>query len=315
MARSRVDLQALPRFGESWSFVYVEKSNIEREQNGLLLSDERATVALPCAALSCLMLGPGTTVTAAAMELLASNGTSVVWTGEAGVRCYAAGLGETRRAANFLKQVDAWADPMKHIEVVRNMYCVRFTDALPPGLTLEQIRGREGIRVREAYASYSKMFGVPWEGRQYKIQHWGSTDPINRAISVANACLHGLCHAAIVSTGFSPALGFIHTGKALSFVYDVADFYKIDVTVPAAFEAVGRGTENLERRVRLACRDRFRQTRLLERVLPDVQHVLGLKQDVARLYDLGADAPAESRLWDPTGDLAGGKNFGPEEAS
>lgn len=178
MGRARVDLQSLPRFGESWSFVYVEKANIERAENGLLIHEERATVALPCAALSCLMLGPGTTVTAAAMELLASNGTSVVWTGEAGVRCYAAGLGETRRAGNFLKQVDAWADPLRHIEVVRNMYCVRFVDGLPPGLTLEQIRGREGIRVREAYANYSKMFGVTWNGRQYRAQHWSSTDPM-----------------------------------------------------------------------------------------------------------------------------------------
>lgn len=313
MGRPRVDLQSLPRFGESWSFVYVEKSNLERVDNGLLISDARATVSLPCSALSCLMLGPGTTVTAAAMELLASNGTSVVWTGEAGVRCYAAGLGETRRASNFLRQVEAWAEPLRHIEVVRRMYRVRFPEELPEGLTLEQIRGREGVRVRDAYANYSKMFGVTWTGRLYKPQHWASADPINRAISVANACLHGLCHAAIVSTGFSAALGFIHTGKALSFVYDIADLYKIDVTVPAAFEAVGRGAEHLERHVRIACRDRFRQTRLMEKILPDIQRVLGLKQDVARLYDLSEDAPAESRLWDPSGSVAGGQNHAPEE--
>ena len=195
------------------------------------------------------------------------------------------------------------------------MYSIRFPEELPLGLTLEQIRGREGVRVRDAYANYSKMFGVTWTGRLYKQQHWASADSINRAISVANSCLHGLCHAAIVSTGFSAALGFIHTGKALSFVYDVADLYKIDVTVPAAFEAVSQSGENIERRVRVACRDWFRKTRLLERTLPDIQRLLELKQDVARLYDLSEDAPTESRLWDPTGVITGGQNFSPEEPS
>lgn len=315
MARRQANLQALPRFGESWSFLYVEKVSIEREQNALVLTDTRGRVAVPCAALSCLLLGPGTNLTSAAVELLASNGTSMVWTGEAGVRCYAAGLGETRRSGNLLRQLEAWATPDSRLEVCKRMYRIRFAEeTLPSGLTLEQLRGREGVRVRETYAAFSRQFGVPWNGRLYKPQHWASTDPINRAISVANSCLHGLVHAALVSTGFSPAVGFIHTGKALSFAYDIADLYKMDVTVPVAFELVAKGpVEGLERCARLTCRDRFRETRLLERILPDVQRVLGLRPDVARLYDHSEDAPAGSRLWDPAGEIAGGQNFGVPE--
>lgn len=311
----KLNLQALPRFGESWSFLYVEKCVIERDQNAITITDSRGRVAVPTAALSALLLGPGTNLTSSAVELLAANGTSIVWTGEAGVRCYAAGLGETRRSGNLLKQLEAWANPRERLEVCKRMYRVRFSnEELSSDLTLEQLRGREGVRVRMAYDAYSKMFGVKWSGRFYKPQHWSSTDPINRAISVANSCLHGLVHAALVSTGFSPAVGFVHTGKALSFVYDIADLYKLDVTVPAAFQIIGSTLKDEpDRRMRLACRDRFRETRLLERILPDVQRVLGLKADVARLYDHSADAPAESRLWDPvTGEVSGGTNHGPE---
>lgn len=315
MGLRKYDLQALPRFGESWSFLYVEKCVVERDQNSIIFVDARGKIALPTAALSCLLLGPGTNLTSSAVELLAANGTSMVWTGEAGVRCYAAGLGETRRAGNMLKQVEAWANPRERLEVCKRMYRVRFDGELPADLTLEQLRGKEGVRVRMAYESFAKMFGVEWAGRFYKPQHWASADPINRAISVANSCLHGLVHAALVSTGFSPAIGFVHTGKALSFVYDIADLYKLDVTVPVAFQIIGSGRKDEpDRRTRLACRDRFRETRLLERILPDVQRVLGMKPEVARLYDLSADAPAESRLWDPvTGEVPGGTNHGPED--
>ncbi len=312
MAR-KTQLQMLPRFGESWSFLYVDKTIVEREENALLLCNERANVAVPCAALSCLMLGPGTRVTSAAMELLASNGTSVVWTGEAGIRCYAAGLGDSRRSGNMLKQIELWANPVQHLEVVKRMYRIRFSEPVPDDLTLEQLRGREGVRVRDAYAGFSKLFGVKWAGRLYRPDSWGAADPINRAISAANSCLYGLCHAAIVSTGFSPAVGFIHTGKALSFVYDIADLYKCDVSVPVAFDVVANGAENAERRVRLACRDRFRATRLLERILPDIQRVFGMRPEVARLYDHSADAPGDSRLWTPEGAVPGGQNHAPEE--
>ena len=79
--------------------------------------------------------------------------------------------------------------------------------------------------------------------------------------------------------GYSPALGFIHTGKMLSFVYDIADLYKVDEIVPLAFQTVAESDQNVERRARLASRDMFRKTKLLERVIPDIREVLHGRHD------------------------------------
>jgi CRISPR-associated protein Cas1 len=197
-----------------------------------------------------------------------------MWTGEDATRLYAQGSGETRKAYRLLKQAELATDEQKRLAVVRRMYEIRFTEPLDPGLTLVQIRGMEGARVRKAYAEAAEEFNVEWKGRRYDRQNWGNADPINRALSTANALLNGLCHAAIVSGGYSPALGFIHTGKQLSFVYDIADLYKAQITIPVAFWAVSVGTHELYKRVRLGCREAFKSQRLLDRVLPDIDRLL-----------------------------------------
>jgi len=246
-----------------------------------------------------LMLGPGTSITHEAIKVLAENGSLVVWCGEYGVRFYAQGMGETRKAYHLLKQAELASDPAKRIQVVLRMYRYRFGETLHPELSLEQIRGLEGVRVREAYARASREYGVPWNGRRYDRANWGAADPINRALSTANACLNGLCHAAIVSAGYSPALGFIHTGKQLSFVYDIADLYKVEVTVPLAFRVVAESKEHLESRVRHACRDAFREHRLLERILPDIDQVLGITAaDLASGQEADQDPARPEPWWD-----------------
>lgn len=180
------------------------------------------------------------------------------------------------------------------------MYEIRFAEPLDPDLTLQQIRGFEGVRVRKAYAEASQEFGVEWKGRRYDRQNWGNSDPINRALSTANALLNGLCHAAIVSGGYSPALGFIHTGKQLSFVYDIADLYKAEITIPVAFWAISLGTHDLYKRVRLGCREAFKSQRLLKRILPDIDRLLdtaNISPDGAPDPDIDPAAPAP--WWEP----------------
>jgi CRISPR-associated protein Cas1 len=132
----------------------------------------------------------------------------------------------------------------------------------------------EGSRVRTAYARLAAQYGVRWDGRNYDQGNWNAADPVNRALSAANACLYGVCHAAVVSAGYSAGLGFIHTGKLLSFVYDIADLYKTDVTVPVAFRVAATEREGVERKVRLGCRQAFHDARLMDRILPDVAEVL-----------------------------------------
>jgi CRISPR-associated protein Cas1 len=317
------DLSELPRVADGWTFLYTEKVRIERADYAIELRDKNGRVAVPVAALSALMLGPGSTITHAAVLALAEGGCSIVWCGEQGARFYASGLGETRRAHHLEAQAIAWASKEKHAEVVRRMYTMRFPEGLPDGLTLEQVRGHEGARVRDAYASVSRETGVPWSGRSYKQGDWGSADPVNRALSAANASLYGLCHGVIVATGF------IHVGKQLSFVYDIADLYKLEVTVRAAFRAAREGSSSIESRVRKNCRDLFHSTRLLERIVPDLQRVLGLLPEKARLVvhrgeeaeTRAGEAPEEGlgeapgALWNDDGTTAeGGRNFAPTKA-
>jgi len=229
------------------------------------------------------------------------------------VRFYASGTGETRHSKNLLRQARIWARPSLRQAVVRRLYEYRFAEPLAPELTLRQIRGMEGGRVRQAYARFARAYGVEWRGRLYDRGTWLSADSVNRALSVANACLYGVCHSAIVSLGFSPALGFIHTGKQLSFVYDIADLYKIDIIAPAAFQAARDEPGNPEKIVRGICRQRIREARLLERISRDLMRLfdgLGAKDD-DEFGDFDSDGAAPSGIWDAdSGDvLPGGRNF------
>lgn len=207
----------------------------------------------------------------------------------------------------MLQQAELVSNPDKRLEVVRRMYLHRFKDdgGLEPDLTLQQIRGKEGVRVRMEYKRASENHGVPWNGRSYKRGSWGATDPINKALSTANALLNGICHAAIVSGGYSVGLGFIHTGKQLSFVYDIADLYKAEITIPVAFEETAKGTDKLQTRVRTACRQRFKDSGLLKRILPDIDGLLSpvgttitdSTQPIEVDGDIETDGALPTKLW------------------
>ncbi|MEW8979898.1 MAG: type I-E CRISPR-associated endonuclease Cas1e [Symbiobacterium sp.] len=303
------NLRILPKVRDSWSYLYVEHARIDQEDKGICLHDEKGRVHVPCASLSLLMLGPGTTVTHAAIRTLAECGCLVAWCGEQGVRFYAQGMGETRSSARILRQARLWADDKERLRIVRRMYEMRFGEPLPSDLTLRQIRGKEGARVRAAYAQNAERFGVEWSSRRYDRLNWDTADPINRALSAANSCLYGVCHAAIVAAGYSPAIGFIHTGKMLSFVYDVADLYKTELTLPAAFIEVAKGGPRLESRVRHRCRDLFAEHNLLGRIVDDLDSLFGTPVDQAVADRFDEDEAAPGELWDPTGNVSGGQNY------
>lgn len=302
------NLQELPKLRDSLTYLYFEHGRLEQDHKAVAFIDKNKTVTpVPAASLSVLMLGPGTSVTHAAVKALADNGCLLLWTGEDATRLYAQGSGETRKAYHLLRQAELAGDRDKRLAVVRRMYEVRFAEPLDPDLTLQQVRGREGVRVRQAYATAAEEFGVEWKGRKYDRSNWNNADPLNRALSAANALLNGLCHAAIVSGGYSPALGFIHTGKQLSFVYDIADLYKAEITIPVAFWAVSLGTQDLHKRVRLGCREAFKHHRLLQRILPDIDRILDIDSQAAGDGpEVDIDGAAPTPWWDP------GLDVGPE---
>jgi len=313
------DLHELPKFRDGLSYLYIEHAKIEQDHLSIAVFDADGKIPVPCANLALLMLGPGTSITHAAIKALADNGCLVVWSGEEGLRFYASGMGKTRSARNILVQAQLVSNPAFRLQVVKNMYSKRFKEALDSNFTIQQLRGREGARVRKAYSQASKETGVEWHGRKYKRSEWSSNDPINIALSTANACLYGICHSAIIATGYSPALGFIHTGKQLSFVYDIADLYKTEVSIPLAFQIVKESLKDVSRRVRFSCRDTFREWNLLKRIIPDIQDVLSKNIDTVKCGEdqsdeFARDGALPGGLWDPSSDtVQGGRNFGSKE--
>ncbi len=293
------DLHELPKLRDSLSYLYIEHALVDRKDSSIEFIQQAGRTQVPVAALCVLMLGPGTSVSHAAVKVLAESGCSILWTGEDAMRCYAQGTGETRKGYHLLRQAELSCDPNQRLMVIRRMYQKRFPEPLPAELTLEQIRGMEGARVRSTYFQYARQTGLSWQGRRYDRGNWGNADPINRALSAGNALLNGICHAAIVSGGYSPGLGFIHTGKQLSFVYDIADLYKAEITIPVAFDTVVQSCEHIDSRVRATCRQKFKDTRLLERILPDIDALLGLKPDIfTEGLDPDKDGALPTPLWD-----------------
>ena len=278
-------LYELPRFRDRWSYLYLEMGRLDQNADGLAFHQGQDVVPVPIDQLGVVMLGPGSTVTHAAIKSLSQNNCLVAWTGQYGVRLYAASIGGTYSARRLIRQAKLVSDKEKRLEVARRMYLVRFNEIIPPVVSLESIRGMEGIRVRRAYSEASRQYGVEWKGRRYDQKDWNKGDPINRALSAANACLYGICHAGILSAGYSSALGFIHTGKMLSFVYDVADLYKTELTIPVAFRVTAANPPDLERQVRMECRKTFYEFELMERLLPDIAEVLGVSDDTGESPD------------------------------
>lgn len=260
---------------ERLSILYVERGNLDVIDGAFVVVDVTGVrTHIPVGGVACLMLEPGTRVSHAACALAARVGTLLVWIGEAGVRLYSAGQPGGARADRLLYQAKLALDDELRLKVVRKMYAMRFGEEPPARRSIEQLRGIEGARVREMYKRLAAKHGVEWRARNYDVDAWDASDLPNRCLSSATASLYGVTEAAVLAAGYAPAVGFIHTGKPLSFVYDVADVFKFETVVPVAFQVAGRGAHNPEREVRIRCRDIFRQTHLLERIIPSIEEML-----------------------------------------
>lgn len=301
------NLYELVRAEDRMSFVYVERAIIHRDQNAITATDERGTIHIPAASLGALLLGPGTNVTHQAMLLLAESGSTAVWVGERGVRYYAHGrsLASTTR---FLEaQARAVSNQSSRLQVAREMYAMRFPGEDIATLTMQQLRGREGARVRKLYRKESDRTGVPWKRRDYDGENFENSDLINMALSSAHTCLYGIIHAVIVALGCSPGLGFVHTGHARSFVYDIADLYKAEITVPIAFNVVASNPIDVESETRHAVRNAVYNGSILSRCAEDIRKLLIPDGDSEAEKSTGINIV---QLWDG-GDrsVAGGSNY------
>ncbi len=257
------------------SMLFLRYGLIDVQDGAFVLVDEKGVrLQIPVGGVACLFLEPGTTITHAAVSLAADVGTLLVWVGERGVRLYAAGQPGGARSDKLLYQAKLALDDNLRIKVVRAMYKYRFKDDPPAKRSIEQLRGIEGVRVRTLYELFAKKYNVPWKNRKYDPHDWDKADPINQTLSAANHALYGICEAAILAAGYAPAIGFIHTGKPLSFVYDIGDLVKFDTVVPLAFQIIGKKSKDPVREVRLKCRDSFRESHLLRTLIPTIDTIL-----------------------------------------
>ncbi len=260
---------------ERLSVLFIEYGRLDVKDGAFVVVDKNGVrTHIPVGSVACLMLEPGTRVSHAAVTLASRVGCLLVWVGEAGVRLYASGQPGGARADRLLYQAKLALDDTARLKVVRKMYEIRFKEKPPARRSVEQLRGIEGARVRKLYQLLAKQYKVPWTRRNYDHSNWGSGDVANRCLSSATSCLYGICEAAILAAGYAPAVGFIHTGKPQSFVYDIADIFKFDTVVPVAFKIAARDPYDPERAVRLACRDSFRQTKILKRIIPLIEEIL-----------------------------------------
>jgi CRISPR-associated protein Cas1 len=257
------------------SVVWVEKGRLDMLDGAFVVVDKNGVrTHIPVGSVACLMLEPGTRVSHRAVELAARVGCLLLWVGESGVRLYAAGQPGGARSDRLLYQAKLALDEGLRLKVVRAMYAIRFGEEPPAKRSIEQLRGLEAARVRRMYQNLSDRFGIRWKGRKYDASHWEGSDTINQSLSAATAALYGITEAAILAAGYAPAIGFIHWGKPRSFVYDIADLVKFETVVPVAFEVASREPEHPERAVRQKCRDAFRKSRIVERLIPLIDEVL-----------------------------------------
>lgn len=289
----KTQLNELPRISDRVSFIYVEHSKINRIDSAITVSDYRGMVNIPCSIIGVLMLGPGTEISHRAMEILGDVGTTVIWVGERGVRYYANGRSLARSTKLLEKQAKLVSNTRTRLNVARKMYAMRFINEDVRKLTMQQLRGREGSRIRKIYRDLSKKYQVQWDGRDYKVDDFDASNDVNKALSSANVCLYGLCHSIIVALGMSPGLGFVHTGHDKSFVYDIADLYKADLTIPLAFELAAKEEKEDEigKLARLKLRDKLVDGKIMQQIVKDLQYLMDISEDEEISLDI-------IELWD-----------------
>jgi len=273
--------------------IFIGMGQIDVKDGAFVVIDKTGErMHIPVGSVTCLMLEPGTRITHAAIKLAAEVGTLITWVGEGGVRFYAAGQPGGARSDKLLYQAKLALDGELRLKVVRKMFELRFGEAAPQRRSVDQLRGIEGARVRKTYQLLAKQYNIEWKGRRYDPKDWESGDIANKCISAATSCLYGITEAAILAAGYAPAIGYLHTGKPLSFVYDIADIIKFDTVVPAAFRIAAKKPLRPDRDVRLACRELFRTNKTLQRLIPLIEEVLAAGDITPPEAYLDAQPPA-----------------------
>jgi len=287
----RPPLETLASAKDRWTPLYLEHGRLEVDDSSVKwIGGDGLLCRIPVATVSALILGPGTTVTHAAIKACAESNTPVCWTGAESLRFYAFGLSPNHTNDMPRLHAEAWADTRRRTRIARSMFRIRFPDLDVTDKSIKELRGMEGLRVRTLYAQFGIQYGVTWKGRNYDARNWNMADDINRALSAANASLYALCAAVITSLGYLPSLGFVHDAGTLPFVYDVADLYKHLTSIPAAFQAAAQDPKDEGELVRRLLKQRIEEERILQR----------LPKDLGALFETEEANPAQAGARPPS---------------
>ena len=275
----KVTRDSLPQVKDKYPFIYLERGRLEIDDSSVKWIDCDANVVrLPIATLNCLLLGPGTSITHEAIKVIAQSNCSVCWVGEDSLLFYANGQTPTADTRNMREQMKLSADPKKSVGVARRMFEKRFPEIDLVGKTLKEMMGMEGYRVRSLYEQKAKEYGVGWKGRSFTPGKFELGDLTNQVLTASNAALYGILSSAVHSMGYSPHIGFIHSGSPLPFVYDLADLYKECLCIDLAFSmTLEMGGNYNKHKVSEAFRQRVIGTDLLGRIGQDIETILGVK--------------------------------------
>ena len=299
------NLRILPNADDRISFLYIEYAKIERQDFAIVIIQKEKKVLVPISTINVLLLGPGTSITHGAVNIIAASGCNIVWCGDHMTRFYSFDAAEIRNSKNLLKQIDCYSNESKKIDIIRKMYKKRYSEIDIKDLTLKELRGFEGIKVKETYKFYAKMYKVPWKFRNSKLTSFEEQDLINKIITVLNQMLYAICHSIILSIGFSPSIGFIHTGNIESFTFDISDLYKENIIIPLAFNIYKKVNED---NFDFIVRSEFRK------VIVDKKLIKIIVNDIFSLFKVDGEGNEVSVnvLWDTNELLQGNKNYGDE---
>lgn len=288
----------LPRVSERIPYLYLEQCFIKRTNNALVTVDEKGETQLPIATIAVLMLGPGVNITHDAVVLASDTGAIIVWAGEQGVRHYCSGSALTGSTRLLEQQARLVSNERSRLSVARRMYVMRFPGEDLAHTTMRQLLGMEGSRVASIYEAEAKRNGIQWHGRKWDTN--GGT--VNIALSTANSCLYGIVHAAITALGCSPALGFVHCHNRRSFLFDIADLYKAEYTIPLAFRLHACTPSLVGGIARRRMRDMMQDGKLLERCVHDVSTLLSetpVEEDSCSVWTGGQRYGKAGQSWVP----------------
>lgn len=275
----KVTHDTLPQVKNRYPFIYLERGRMEIDDSSIKWIDSEGNIVrIPVTTISTILLGPGTSVTHEAIKVCSASNTTLCWVGEDSMLFYAVGNSPTANTSNFRRQMKISCDDEKSLEVARRMYKRRFPDEDLTGKTLKQMMGMEGYRVKKLYEEMAEKYKVGWKGRSYVPGKMKLSDLTNQILTACNSGLYAIICSCVYSMGFSPHIGFIHSGSPLPFVYDMADLYKEYLCIDLAFYlTLEMGGEYNKYRVMTEFRERVLDSKLLEKINSDIEEMLGEK--------------------------------------